>query len=153
MSSWNPSSRRGSSPVARALAWLTLAAILVLVSLPVLAAQDGTLTRVALARGGTLLVLEDRRAPLVTVSFGVPRGRVLRGWDTEDEGAWHYQTLDSRIDVWERLSLLPADLALDVGRDEVTLWATCLAKDIEALASLLAVVLNSDFRGLPPDLT
>ncbi len=117
------------------------------------AAQDGTLTRVALARGGTLFVVEDRRVPLVTVRFAVPIGRHARGWDHESEVAWRLQTIDSRIDVSEQLALLPADLVLDVEGDQVTLEATALARDLEALVSLLAVVLNSDYRGLSFDMT
>ncbi|GEM_PF-3299757 len=130
-----------------------LVAVALCLAGPAAAAPDGTLTRVALARGGTLLVLEDQRVPLVEMVFAVPRGWVHRSWDLEEELAWKYQLLDTRIDVYEKLDLLPADLSLTIGPDQVMLRATCLARDAEGLASLLAVALNSDFRGISVDLT
>ena len=96
----------------------------------------------ASGQGTTVAVLEDARAPLVTLVVLLPVG-THAPWAREHdlETAWTSQGRDPGGRLRERADALAVDLALTVGPRSTTLRATFLREDLDDAVALVRDVL------------
>jgi zinc protease len=93
----------------------------------------------------SMLVIEDRRAPLVEIRIEFPVG-TWSPWarDNHAEEAFEFQIHDPGRALLRRADSLAAELELSMGVRATVLSASCLAEDLPQVIQLIADVLRND---------
>jgi len=104
--------------------------------------------RLTLANGITVLAKETRTTPAVTMLVGVRAGAFYDSDGREGLAALTARVLDrgtrtrSAADIADELDGRGASLSVVAGRHQVTVSATCLAEDFEAIFALVSDVIQ-----------
>lgn len=94
--------------------------------------------------GTTGLVVEDHRAPLVTIAIEIPAG-TWSPWvrSHHAEEAWTFQDDDPGRALRKRADGLAASIDLDMGSRSATLRARCLKSDFQATLALIKDIVTN----------
>jgi zinc protease len=129
---------------ARFLAWLARAAAIAVAALATLpAAAGGAVQEWRVDEGTTGLLVEDRRAPVVSLRLEFAAG-TWSPWVRENDAgtAFERQLQDSKGELRRRADRLAADLALSSGERSSSLDLTCNKEDLPAALELVRDVLS-----------
>jgi zinc protease len=101
----------------------------------------------SLEDGTTAVLVEDHRAPLVSLRFEFPAGSWLE-WVRESHAveAFRFQLEDPEGELRRRADRLAAGIGVSVSGRTSRLWASCLREDLDAVLDLVRDVLaNRDY--------
>jgi zinc protease len=105
--------------------------------------------RLTLPNGMTVLAKETRTAPAVTILLGIRAGTFFDPDGREGTAALVARVLDrgthtrTAADIADELDGRGASLSVAAGRHQITVSATCLAEDFDAIFALMADVVQN----------